>query len=107
VVAGWPERAKRYRPLPLLLDHALPNQPGGTGTPWSWREFDPASRPDYFILAGGLNADNVKDAVDQLRPDAIDVSSGIERTPGIKDPDRMNALMHAIAPFRVSTYRSP
>ena len=98
---GWQQRVKEYAPLPVLLDHAMPGRPGGTGQTWDWSEMDSDSRPGYFILAGGLHADNVIAAVDSLKPDAVDVSSGVERSPGIKDSDRMKAFMKAVTPFRV------
>lgn len=102
----WPQRVQEYMPYPVLLDHATPDSPGGTGQTWDWSKMEPESRPGYFILAGGLTADNVKDAVDSLRPDAVDVSSGVERSPGIKDSDRMQAFMKAVAQFRVQEYRN-
>lgn len=97
---GWQQRVQTYSAHPILLDRAVPGNPGGTGQTWDWSEMEEESRPGYFILAGGLHADNVKDAVDTLRPDAVDVSSGIERSPGIKDSDRMKAFMKAVEQFR-------
>ena len=47
------------------------------------------------MLAGGLHADNVVDAIRQVRPAAVDVSSGVEREKGIKDSDRMRAFIEA------------
>jgi phosphoribosylanthranilate isomerase len=49
-----------------------------------------------IILSGGLNADNVRDAVDAVRPYAVDVSSGVESGPGVKDPDKLRALFAAL-----------
>lgn len=87
----------------LVLDAKVPGQLGGTGVPldWmalakdveQWRRAHPAVR---FVLAGGLRADNVRTAIDLLRPDVVDVSSGVESAPGIKDPERLQAFVHAV-----------
>jgi phosphoribosylanthranilate isomerase len=98
--ADWEERLARYRRWPLLLDCGSREQPGGTGRSWRWEDLPAARRPVYFILAGGLHADNVLEAVKRLRPDAVDVASGVERRPGEKDPQRLAAFMRALAVHR-------
>lgn len=79
----------------LLDGHAAGNQ-GGCGQSFDWSRV-PAGAHRPIILAGGLDADNVAAAIAQARPWAVDVSSGIESSPGIKDPDRMRAFINAMA----------
>jgi len=78
----------------LLLDSAHNGQFGGTGHAFDWGLIDQtvASR---VVLAGGLNADNVRSAVEQVNPAGVDVSSGVEREKGIKDVAMMRAFVKA------------
>ena len=69
----------------LLLDAYVPGVPGGTGERFDWTLI-PSDLPKPVILSGGLNPANVADAVRQVRPWAVDVSSGVEAAKGIKDP---------------------
>ena len=78
----------------VLLDSGQ----GGTGTTFDWNLLEKIDRP--YFLAGGLNADNVRDAIERLNPYAVDVSSGIE-TDGHKDSRKMEDFVHAVA----SSYR--
>lgn len=78
----------------LLLDAYVEGVAGGTGERFDW-SLIPADLPKPVILAGGLNADNVADAIRQVRPYAVDVSGGVEREKGIKDAARMAAFMQA------------
>jgi phosphoribosylanthranilate isomerase len=78
----------------LLLDSAHEGQFGGTGQRFDWDWID-AGLERRLMLAGGLNADNVVEAIRLVRPAAIDVSSGVERDKGIKDSDRMKAFIEA------------
>ncbi|MCM1124148.1 MAG: phosphoribosylanthranilate isomerase [Eubacterium sp.] len=73
----------------VLLDSGQ----GGTGTVFDWKLLEKINRP--YFLAGGLDADNVQDAVRKLSPYAVDVSSGIE-TDGYKDIDKMKAFVDAV-----------
>ena len=77
----------------LLLDAHGASEAGGQGRAFDWGRIA-AGRP--YVLAGGLTPDNVGAAVAQLRPYAVDVSSGIESQPGVKDEDRMRRFMEAV-----------
>lgn len=79
----------------LLLDAYRPGVPGGTGAAFDWSRV-PANLAKPVILAGGLSADNVAEAIARVRPFAVDVSGGIEAAPGIKDARRMAAFMAAV-----------
>ena len=86
----------------VLLDAHDAVRRGGTGRTidWSAAARFAAARP--VILSGGLTADNVGDAIDVVRPYAIDVSSGVEARPGVKDPARMRAFFRALAASHVN-----
>ena len=68
----------------VLLDSYVAGVPGGTGERFDW-SLIPARLPKPLILAGGLTADNVQQAIAQVRPYAVDVSGGVEASRGIKD----------------------
>ena len=72
----------------LLLDAYVRGIPGGTGERFDWNLI-PAELPKPFILSGGLTPDNVADAVERVRPWAVDVSSGVEAAKGIKDAHKV------------------
>jgi len=72
----------------LLLDAFVPGVPGGTGERFDW-SLIPADLPKQVILSGGLTPDNVAEAVQRVRPWAVDVSSGVEVTKGIKDAQKI------------------
>lgn len=100
------ERLIRLTDEVVLVDAPPQELPGGTGKAWDWNLVQGAPRPRYLVLAGGLNADNVREAVTRVKPDAVDVSSGVESTPGIKDPAKLAAFVAACAPFR-TTHQEP
>ena len=79
----------------VLLDAYRPGVPGGTGEVFDWALI-PAALAPQVILAGGLNADNVAEAISQVTPYAVDVSGGVEAAPGRKDRARINAFMAAV-----------
>jgi phosphoribosylanthranilate isomerase len=81
----------------VLLDAHDPVRRGGTGRAIDWGSAAAIARRRPIVLAGGLTASNVAQAVEQVRPAAIDVSSGVESAPGIKDHARMRALFASIA----------
>ncbi|HEU4707965.1 MAG TPA: phosphoribosylanthranilate isomerase [Methylophilaceae bacterium] len=79
----------------LLLDTYKEGTAGGTGEVFDWRLI-PSELPKPVVLAGGLNAQNVANAIRQVQPYAVDVSGGVEKSKGIKDADRMAAFMRGV-----------
>src|SRR5207245_10619333 len=88
--SGWP-------PAGLVLLDAAPaaadGLPGGTGRgiPLEWAAA--VARHRRILLAGGLGADNVADAIARVRPYGVDASSGLESSPGVKDPEKVRAYV--------------
>jgi len=82
----WP------RHVMLLVDAHDPIRRGGTGRAADWAFAASIARERPIVLAGGLTADNVAEAVGRVRPFGIDVSSGVESAPGVKDQGRLAAL---------------
>lgn len=81
----------------VLLDAHDPVRRGGTGRTIDWTVAAAVAARRLTILSGGLSADNVRAAVDRVRPYMIDVSSGVESAPGQKDPARLRAFFAALA----------
>ena len=79
----------------ILLDSYKPGVAGGTGEVFDWRLI-PASLRSSIILAGGLNADNVASAIRAVSPGAVDVSGGVESSPGIKSTAKIRAFIEAV-----------
>jgi phosphoribosylanthranilate isomerase len=80
----------------VLVDATDPVRRGGTGQAANWEWAAALARLRPVMLAGGLSADNVTEAVRVVRPWAIDVSSGVESAPGVKDAARMTRLFAAL-----------
>jgi phosphoribosylanthranilate isomerase len=79
----------------VLLDTSS-DRPGGTGIPFDWDVLAGKTWPVPLILAGGLDAGNVGGAIARVRPSAVDVASGVESSPGIKDERRMKEFFEAV-----------
>ena len=82
----------------LLFDARAPREatrPGGLGRPFDWRLLAGLEPGVPFMLSGGLDAHNVATALAVTRAPAIDVSSGVESAPGLKDPDKIRAFIRA------------
>jgi phosphoribosylanthranilate isomerase len=93
-----PEAALRYegRAAGLLFDGYAGTKPGGTGRPFDWRlARHLRARLRFLIVAGGLTPENVATAIRVAEPDGVDVSSGVERSPGRKDAARVRAFVVA------------
>ncbi len=69
---------------------------GGTGRAFDWSLLARHPHTKPFFLAGGLNPDNVEEAIRVVRPDAVDVSSGVESAPGVKDHDKIRQFMERV-----------
>jgi phosphoribosylanthranilate isomerase len=80
----------------VLLDAYDPERRGGTGRTTDWAAASRIARTREIVLAGGLRPENVCAAIAQVRPWGIDVSSGVEDAPGVKNHDRMRALFEAV-----------
>ncbi|OGQ50802.1 MAG: N-(5'-phosphoribosyl)anthranilate isomerase [Deltaproteobacteria bacterium RIFCSPLOWO2_02_FULL_53_8] len=79
-----------------LLDAYKPGLPGGTGEVFDWAKAVEAAKSNRIILSGGLTPDNVGRAVEMVRPYAVDVSSGVEASPGIKDGLKVRRFIEAV-----------
>ena len=84
-----------YRVAALLLDAWVKDAYGGTGRSFNWELAAKVAKERPVILAGGLTAENIAEAIDAVRPYAVDVSSGVEAVPGRKDPDKVAAFIAA------------
>jgi len=82
--------------LTVLLDAHDPARHGGTGRTVDWSHAASVAAKRRVMLAGGLTPTNVADAVRRVRPFGVDVASGIEVAPGVKDPDSMRAFVAAV-----------
>jgi phosphoribosylanthranilate isomerase len=84
----------------FLLDSGTSSKPGGTGKAFDWRasvpRVDVIKKLGKVVIAGGLNASNVVDALEVLHPWGVDVASGVESRPGKKDPDKVRAFVQAV-----------
>lgn len=91
---------RQYAPVAdrLIFDARAPQdatRPGGLGKPFDWTLLSGIDPGVPFMLSGGLNADNVAEALRITRAPGVDVSSGVERAPGEKDPDKIRAFIRA------------
>lgn len=95
------ENIGRYRANAVLLDTPAPGVYGGTGETFDWshaQEFVSTHPGTPVLLAGGITPDNAAEAVARVRPCALDVASGAESSPGVKDMDKVAALLSALTP---------
>jgi phosphoribosylanthranilate isomerase len=96
--------AERYHTDLHLLDSAVRGARGGTGRTWDWTLISQRRSHVPVILSGGLEPGNVADGIASVRPWAVDVASGVEAEPGIKDPALVEAFVAAAAePARVGS----
>jgi len=79
-----------------LLDTYHSSMAGGTGSSFDWNLVEGLHVPGPVLLAGGLGPDNVEEAISVARPFAVDVNSGVEKSPGRKDHQKITALVEAV-----------
>jgi len=91
------EAAHRFRPAAFLVECAGGPLPGGNALAWNWSDARKVSAAWPVVLAGGLTPQNIQDAIAAGRPDAVDVSSGVEIAPGRKDIEKVTAFCQAVA----------
>lgn len=80
----------------FLLDNKELNSYGGTGKTFDWELIPSDLRKDRMILAGGINVENVAKAISKIKPAFLDISSGVESSPGIKDKMKLEQLFKAV-----------
>lgn len=94
--AGDLEAVQRFGGTRILLDARVPGaMPGGTGHAFDWDLAIAVARQRELTLAGGLRPDNVADAIAKVRPHRVDVASGVESAPGVKDAELVRAFVAA------------
>ncbi len=88
------KRLDEYSTTSFLFDTFSKEEAGGTGKPFDWNliEQNPFIQEKLF-LAGGLNVQNLAEAIKKIRPYAVDVASGVEKSPGIKDPELLRQFI--------------
>lgn len=103
--AGSPtlEKAADYDADVVMIDSATP----GSGRLFDWKLVDQAPLDSRILLAGGLSPDNVATAIERVRPWGVDVSSGVEREPGRKDPVKLKNFIEAARAAAPIPYRGP
>ena len=93
------QRLELYQVEAYLLDASVPGQLGGTGETFNWELAREALRCGPIILAGGLTPENVEEAIQVAEPYAVDVASGVETEPGVKDRDLMEEFIRRAKGF--------
>ena len=96
-VGAWAPRTDAHPSAAwLLFDTYDARRSGGTGRRFDWSLLAGAERRQPFLLAGGLNPENASAAISAVRPDAIDLASGVESSPGVKDPRKLELLFERV-----------
>jgi phosphoribosylanthranilate isomerase len=98
------DQAGDYNASAFLLECGTGRLPGGNARTWDWAAAAKMKRSRPVVLAGGLDADNIPRAIRLGRPDAVDVSSGVELTPGVKDMQKVSAFIKAVVGTRLDYY---
>jgi phosphoribosylanthranilate isomerase len=89
-------KSRKYPVGAILVDAYEPGRYGGTGKISDWRLAIKVKETHPLILSGGLSAENIREAIEAVRPHAVDINSGIEISPGKKDPDKIRRIMEVV-----------
>jgi phosphoribosylanthranilate isomerase len=89
--------ANNYEPSAFLVECGGGMLPGGNAAPWNWKNARVLTRKRTVILAGGLTPENVAGAISESDPDVVDVSSGVEFSPGVKDTGKVKAFIQTVS----------
>lgn len=96
----FPEQRGELRADAWFIDSGNSQSPGGTGETFNWREAVPAverlSQQTHVVIAGGLKPENVGEVIEVLKPWGVDVVSGVEASPGKKDPVKVREFVRAV-----------
>jgi len=90
------DKAENYNSDAFLIECGQGKLPGGNAKTWDWSSARAFGENHPLILAGGLSPDNIQTAIAQAQPDAVDVSSGVELTPGIKDLEKVKDFIEKV-----------
>ena len=100
-------RADDYDASAYLLECGAGRLPGGNARSWDWTAARKVNRKRPVVLAGGLSVDNISLAIRLGKPDAVDVSSGVERRPGVKDMQKVAAFIDAAKRTKINYHPKP
>lgn len=87
------QKLKDYSVRAILVDASEPGHYGGTGKDSDWSLAKKVKETHPLILAGGLNKENVREAIETVKPQAVDINSGVEISPGKKDPEKIKEII--------------
>ena len=102
-IGGSPgiDEISNYEASAFLVECGQGTLPGGNALHWNWGDAKGVGEKYPLILAGGLTPENVSEAISAALPDAVDVSSGVESSPGSKDPDKAASFIESVSRCRV------
>ena len=85
----------------LLLDAGVPGKLGGTGQSFAWQKIPREIDRRRLVLAGGIRPENIGRALREVHPAVVDVATGAERAPGVKDPEKVRALVEELLRYNL------
>ena len=90
------QELKNYPVAAILMDAREAGHYGGTGKNSDWRLAIKVKETHPLILAGGLNRENIREAIERVRPQAVDINTGVETSPGKKDPGKIREIVKIV-----------